>query len=196
MASEPDHGSRPTPSPTDLLAATASTSQRPSEADATASDAACGDADDESDRIGELDRRVTELEAELDAVRGLLGGIEAVDEAVERRASIALAKAEALEDAFGAEQNGLVRERLSDTETATATEQPSREHPSAEQPSPEHSQTEKPASTTPPAGRVQSRDGRLPSQSDERSQTAPSAANGSDSDGAAGLGARLRDALR
>ena len=65
-------------------------------------------------KIEALEGRVASMEAELDAVRGLLGGIEAVDEAVEQRASIALAKVESLERRVG-EEDGLVRERLSDT---------------------------------------------------------------------------------
>ena len=67
------------------------------------------------DRVVDLECRVTELEAELRAVRGLLDGVGAVDERVERRASAALAKAETLEERLAPEEAGLVRERLPDT---------------------------------------------------------------------------------
>ncbi|GGJ08880.1 hypothetical protein GCM10008995_18460 [Halobellus salinus] len=67
----------------------------------------------DTDRVAALERRVTDLEAELDAVRGLLDGVETVDERVERRASAALSKAETLEKRFTAEAT-LVRERLPD----------------------------------------------------------------------------------
>ncbi|MBB6645833.1 DUF7310 family coiled-coil domain-containing protein [Halobellus ruber] len=68
----------------------------------------------DGDRVAALERRVADLEAELEAVRGLLDGVDAVDETVERRASAALAKAEALEERFEPEKTGLVRERLPD----------------------------------------------------------------------------------
>lgn len=68
----------------------------------------------DGDRVATLERRVADLEAELEAVRGLLAGVETVDEGVDRRASAALAKAEALEEQFASEETGLVRERLPD----------------------------------------------------------------------------------
>ncbi|MGQ4555744.1 DUF7310 family coiled-coil domain-containing protein [Halobellus sp. GM3] len=71
------------------------------------------------DRLEALDRRLTALEADLESVRGLLDGVGAVDEAVERRASIALAKVETLERAVDAEDRGLVRERLPEARDAT-----------------------------------------------------------------------------
>lgn len=60
--------------------------------------------------IADLERRVSDLTAELDAVRGLLGGVRAVDESVERRADLALAAVERLAD--DREADGLVVERL------------------------------------------------------------------------------------
>lgn len=48
-------------------------------------------------RADELASRVEELESGLQATRGLLGGVDAVDESVERRADLALAKAEEIE---------------------------------------------------------------------------------------------------
>ena len=71
------------------------------------------DGDPDTHRVADLERRVAGLEAELDAVRGLLDGVETVDERVERRASAALAKAETLEERFTSEE-ALVRERLPD----------------------------------------------------------------------------------
>ena len=73
------------------------------------------------DRVADLERRIVELEADLDAVRGLLDGVDAVGERVERRASTALAKAEALEARVGAGEPGLVRERLPDARDPNAT---------------------------------------------------------------------------
>lgn len=64
------------------------------------------------ERIADLERRIADLEADLDAVRGLLDGVDAVDRAVERRASTALAKVEALETQVGTQESGLVREQL------------------------------------------------------------------------------------
>ena len=61
------------------------------------------------DSVADLERRIAGLEAELDAVRGLLTGVEAVDEAVERRASTALAKVETLEARVDTGESGLVR---------------------------------------------------------------------------------------
>jgi hypothetical protein len=78
--------------------------------------AGAGDpADDEAEPAVEtaeaLGARVTALEAELDAVRGLLDAARAVDESVERRADIALAKVERLESSTAADP-GLVVERV------------------------------------------------------------------------------------
>jgi len=79
-------------------------------------DSAC-ERDDEpgGPRVAALERRVAELEAEVAAVRGLLDGVAAVDETVERRAAAALAKVEALEERFDPEEGTLVRERLPTT---------------------------------------------------------------------------------
>jgi hypothetical protein len=70
--------------------------------------------DRDGDRVAAVERRVADLEADLEAVRGLLDGVRAVDETVERRASAALAKAEALEERVDPGTRGLVRERLPD----------------------------------------------------------------------------------
>lgn len=52
-------------------------------------------------RIAELETTVEELEAAVEAVRGYAGNLRAVNRDVERRASAALAKAEALEASVG-----------------------------------------------------------------------------------------------
>jgi hypothetical protein len=189
MPSDSDRRARPTPSSSDPRAATADASDQPTEPESTASDPGCGDAV-EAARVVALDRRVTELEAELDAVRGLLGGVEAIDEAVERRASIALAKVEALEEAVSAEPNGLVRERLAEPGSPPERDSSTSQSPTADAP------TEQPATTTPAAERVRSRDDNPSSLSGERSSSGPLAADEQDADRQSGLGARLRDALR
>jgi chromosome segregation ATPase len=52
------------------------------------------DLDRQADRIEELDERVRELEAAVQALRGYVGNLRAVNEEVERRADAALAAAE------------------------------------------------------------------------------------------------------
>lgn len=58
---------------------------------------AVSEASDLEARVADLESRVDELEAGLQAVRGYAGNVRAVNREVERRASAALAKAEALE---------------------------------------------------------------------------------------------------
>jgi len=58
-----------------------------------------GDVDRLETRVEELEAQVEELDAALEAVRGYAGNVRAVNREVERRASAALAKAEALETA-------------------------------------------------------------------------------------------------
>lgn len=53
--------------------------------------------DDLEATVGDLDDRVAELEAAVQALRGFAGGVRAVDEAVERRANAAVARVERLE---------------------------------------------------------------------------------------------------
>jgi hypothetical protein len=62
--------------------------------------------------VADLERSVADLSAELDAVRGLLGGVRAVNDSVERRADLALSLVERL--ARDREGDGLVAERLPD----------------------------------------------------------------------------------
>ncbi|MFB6092520.1 MAG: hypothetical protein ABEK02_05870 [Haloquadratum sp.] len=57
--------------------------------------------EDVEERLATLERRQTAVEAELESIRGLLGGVDAIDRSVDRRASIALAKVEALEASIG-----------------------------------------------------------------------------------------------
>mgnify|MGYP000681129951 CR=1 FL=1 len=52
-------------------------------------------------RVAELEATVEELDAALQAVRGYAGNVRAVNRDVERRASAALAKAEAIESSLG-----------------------------------------------------------------------------------------------
>lgn len=54
-------------------------------------------------RVADLEQQVDELDAALQAVRGYAGNVRAVNRDVERRASAALAKAEALETRLGAD---------------------------------------------------------------------------------------------
>ena len=67
--------------------------------------------------VAELERSVADLSAELDAVRGLLGGVRAVNDSVERRADLALSLVERL--ARDREADGLVAERLPDEAAAS-----------------------------------------------------------------------------
>jgi hypothetical protein len=55
------------------------------------------DGDDLESRVVELESRVDELDAAVQAVRGFLGGVSAVNESVERRADAAVATVERLE---------------------------------------------------------------------------------------------------
>ena len=56
-------------------------------------------------RVDDLEAIVDELEAAVEAVRGYAGNVRAVNRDVERRASAALAKAEALESAVDADRD-------------------------------------------------------------------------------------------
>ncbi|WP_435182923.1 DUF7310 family coiled-coil domain-containing protein [Halobellus sp. EA9] len=138
--------------------------------------------DDARERIDRLERRVASLESELDAVRGLLGGVAAVDEAVERRASIALAKAESLEREFSAAEPGVVRERLAEPSDGEA-----RSGGGASE-----------NGTTPAASTRSERpvadDGRPPADANRSASSPSSVSDGRDTDD--GLAARLRGVLR
>lgn len=78
--------------------------------DAAAVDSRLADLEDE---VTTLLARVDELDAATQAVRGYAGGISAVNEAVERRADLALATVERLERRLDPEP-GLTVERLAD----------------------------------------------------------------------------------
>jgi len=81
-----------------------------------------GDVDRLETRVEELEAQVEQLEAALEAVRGYAGNVRAVNREVERRASAALAKAEALEtavdgtvdDAVGADAGATVEAGVGD----------------------------------------------------------------------------------
>jgi hypothetical protein len=73
------------------------------------------------DRLDDVEARLDDLDATTQAVRGYLGGVDGVTEDVERRADLALAKAEAVEAAVFEEDDGLAVERLS-TDDGTPTE--------------------------------------------------------------------------
>jgi len=61
-------------------------------------------------RLTTLESRVDELDAAVQAVRGFLGGVSAVNEAVERRADAAVAAVERLESRLDGEERGLDRQ--------------------------------------------------------------------------------------
>ena len=61
-------------------------------------------------RLDEVDARLADLDATTQALRGYLGGIDGVADDVERRADLALAKAEAVEDAVFEGSDGLAVE--------------------------------------------------------------------------------------
>jgi uncharacterized coiled-coil protein SlyX len=68
--------------------------------------------------VDDVEDRVAELDAAVQALRGFAGGVRAVDEAVERRADAAVARVDRLETELAA-----VREAVSDRdETSAATE--------------------------------------------------------------------------
>jgi len=75
--------------------------------------------DEVEERASALDDRVSELEATVQALRGFAGGVRAVDEAVERRANDAVARAERLETELRAVEERLDRAEQSSTLDAT-----------------------------------------------------------------------------
>lgn len=76
--------------------------------------------DDVASRVATLESRVDELDAALQSVRGFLGGVSAVNEAVERRADAAVAAVERLETHVDGE-----RPSTADGATVDASETPS-----------------------------------------------------------------------
>jgi chromosome segregation ATPase len=72
--------------------------------------------DELEETLTALDERVAELEATAQSLRGYLGGVQSVNEDVERRANAALAKAEALE--ADSDDDALVAERVTPADAA------------------------------------------------------------------------------
>ncbi|GAB7094901.1 hypothetical protein JCM30237_20540 [Halolamina litorea] len=75
-------------------------------------------------RLDTLETRVEELDAALQAVRGFLGGVSAVNESVERRADAAVAAVDRLETEIHGDTEGSIEERFGEDsdERATANE--------------------------------------------------------------------------
>ncbi|MEF8831080.1 MAG: hypothetical protein V5A23_06035 [Halobacteriales archaeon] len=98
---------------TDRLAARLDTVERALTGDdhgfATAGDATAANEriDDLDERVDDVERRLADLEAAVRALRGYVGNVEAVNEAVERRADTALAAARANDDTSSASQSRL-----------------------------------------------------------------------------------------
>lgn len=82
----------------------------PNGADRCLGDSPRGDDDELERRLSTLEARVDELDAAVQAIRGFLGGVSAVNESVERRADAAVAAVDRLErcldDAGGADSAG------------------------------------------------------------------------------------------
>ncbi|MFQ3318244.1 MAG: hypothetical protein ACI8UR_000402 [Natronomonas sp.] len=78
---------------------------------------------DRTTRLDDLDERVTELEAAVQALRGYVGSVRAVNDDIEHRADLALRKAAALERHVGAVPETLEHEGDGDTRgTQTETD--------------------------------------------------------------------------
>jgi hypothetical protein len=75
-------------------------------------------------RLDAIETRLDETEAATQAFRGYLGGVDGISEAVERRADLALAKAEAVEDAVFEGDDGLAVERLPDADAPVSGADP------------------------------------------------------------------------
>ena len=69
-----------------------------------------------ADRLDDLETRVAELEAAVQAIRGYVGEVRAINEDVERRADRALRKAEAVERNVGVARPGSTTSRRPGTE--------------------------------------------------------------------------------
>jgi hypothetical protein len=80
-------------------------------------------------RVGEIESRLNSITGELAAIRGLIESVSAVDEAVEQRANIALAKIEAIESQRGEDTT---ENTIAESETAHAKRQYEKHETSAE----------------------------------------------------------------
>ncbi len=65
-----------------------------------------GDPIERRDRLDDLDERVAELEAAVQALRGYVGTVRAVNDEIEHRADIALRKASVLEQYVAPDETG------------------------------------------------------------------------------------------
>jgi hypothetical protein len=81
-------------------------------------------------RVGEIESRLNSITGELAAIRGLIESVSAVDEAVEQRANIALAKIEAIESERGEDTT---QNTTTESETTHAKRQCGKHETSAEQ---------------------------------------------------------------
>lgn len=81
-------------------------------------------------RVATLEARVDELDAAIQAVRGFLGGVSAVNEAVERRADAAVAAVERLETRLDGEGGTPIDE----TSSRTGIDEPDSEESNQGQP--------------------------------------------------------------
>ena len=80
-------------------------------------------------RVGEIESRLNSITGELAAIRGLIESVTAIDEAVEQRANIALAKIEAIESQRGEDTT---ENTIAESETAHAKRQYEKHETSAE----------------------------------------------------------------
>ena len=125
----------PAPETNGNRSSSSSVSNEQTSATATDTDTnADADADTSTDaeittRVGEIESRLNSITGELAAIRGLIESVTAIDEAVEQRANIALAKIEAIESQRGEDTT---ENTIAESETAHAKRQYEKHETSAE----------------------------------------------------------------